>query len=108
MVVLLAYYKVRPGVDAEALGAISRRMHELVNDKLEFGYRGSQSFGGADGMSLTVYEFEDLEGLERWRMDPEHLAVQRRGHEFFEWMRNDVCIVERQDPMGSIPLDTTA
>ena len=104
MVVLLAYYKVRPDADREALGAIGRRMHELVT-RPEFGFRGSKYYQGADGDSLTVYEFEDLDGLERWRREPEHLAAQQRGPEFFEYLVNEVCIVERRDPMGSIPLD---
>jgi len=31
-----------------------------------------------------LYEFESLEGLERFAVAPEHLATQRRGSEFFE------------------------
>ena len=104
MVLLLAYYKVRADADGEALGAIARRMHELVT-RPEFGFLGSRDYRGADGDSLTIYEFEDLEGLERWRRDPEHLAAQRRGPEFFEHLMNEVCIVKRRDPMGSIPRD---
>ena len=104
MVVLLASYKVRPDADREALGAIARRMHELVT-RPEFRFLGSRDYQGADGGALTIYEFEDLDGLERWRREPEHLAAQRRGPEFFEYLVNEVCIVERRDPMGSIPLD---
>lgn len=103
MVLLLAYYKIRPDADRAALGVIARRMHELVNQGPEFGFLGSKDYQGVDGTSLTVYEFEDLEGLERWRMHPEHLVAQRRGPEFFEDLINEVCIVERRNPMGSIP-----
>jgi hypothetical protein len=102
MVVLLAYYKLRPDVDRDALAGISRRMYDLANGKPEFGFRGGTTFKGTDGQSLTIYEFDHMEGLERFRLDPEHAAVQRRGHEFFEWLRNDVCVVERQDPMGAV------
>lgn len=108
MVVLLAYYKVRPDVDLDELGKIGRRMSELARSRTDFGFRGGRYFKDDDGLSVAIYEFDDLDGLERFRRDPEHVAVQRRGAEFFEWMRNDVCVVERQDPMGSIPLDTTA
>jgi heme-degrading monooxygenase HmoA len=78
MVLLLAYYKVRADADSEALGGIARRMHELVT-RHEFGFLGSKDYRGADGDALTIYEFEHLEGLERWRLEPEHLAAQRRG-----------------------------
>ena len=89
-------------------GATMPRMSELARSRTDFGFRGGRYFKDDDGLSVAIYEFDDLDGLERFRRDPEHVAVQRRGAEFFEWMRNDVCVVERQDPMGSIPLDTTA
>lgn len=97
MVILLAQYKVRPDADKEALAHLWNRMREIVDADPACEYLGSRLYGAADGSSLMMYEFGSLEGLERFAAEPEHVAVQQRGVEFFEWMRNDVCVLERRD-----------
>ena len=104
MVVLIFSYKVRADADQEALAQVSRRMWELVQSKPEFGFRGGRYLSDSDGTLVAVYEFESLDGLERFRREPEHLAVQRRGAEFFDWVRTDVCTVERQGSIRYMPL----
>lgn len=104
MVVLIFAYKVRADVDQEALAQVSRRMWELVQSKPEFGFRGGRYLSDGDGTSVAIYEFESVDGLERFGREPEHLAVQRRGAEFFDWIRTDVCTVERQGSNRYVPL----
>ena len=102
--VLVAHYKLRPDADLEELRRISERMWALAQEEPRFGFRAGWYLPAADGHMVAMYEFDDLAGLERFRLHPEHLAVQRRWLEFFEWMRNDVCTVERQDALGQVPL----
>lgn len=97
MVILLAQYKVRPNADREALAQLWNRMHEIVSADPAYEFLGSRGYRADDGSSLTVYEFRSLEGLDRFAVEPEHLAIQRRGSEFFEWMRNEVYVLERRD-----------
>lgn len=97
MVILLAQYKVRPDADREALGRLWNRMHEIVTADPGYEFLGSRLYSAQDGSSLMLYEFGSLEGLDRFAAETEHLAIQRRGAEFFEWMTNDVCVLERRD-----------
>lgn len=102
--VLVAHYQVRADADLEGRRRISERMWALAREEPGFGFRAGWYLTAGDGHMVAIYEFDDLAGLERFRLHPEHLAVQRRGREFFEWMRNDVCTVVRQDALGLVPL----
>ena len=102
--VLVARYKLRADADPEELRRISERMWALAREEPGFGFRAGWYLPAADGHTVAMYEFDDLAGLERFRVHPEHRAIQRRWPEFFEWMRNDVCTVERQDALGPVPL----
>lgn len=102
--VLVAHYKIRPGADLRELRRIGERMWALAHEEPGFGFRSGRYLTVGDGSQVAIYEFDDLAGLERFRLHPEHLAVQRRGPEFFEWMRNDVCTVVRRDTLGAVPL----
>ena len=97
MVILLAQYKVRPDADREGLGRLWTRMHEIVTSDIAYEFLGSRLYSAQDESSLMLYEFGSLEGLNRFAAEPEHLTTQRRGAEFFEWMTNDVCVLERRD-----------
>jgi len=102
--VLVARYKIRPDADLEELRQIGERMWALAREEPGFGFRAGWYLTVGDGSQVAIYEFDDLAGLERFRLHPEHLAVQRRWAEFFEWMRNDVCTVVRKDTLGPVPL----
>ena len=102
--VLVARYKLRPDADLEELRRISERMWALAHEEPGFGFRAGRYLTVGAGHKVAIYEFDDLAGLERFRLHPEHLAVQRRGPEFFEWIRNDVCTVVRRDTLGPVPL----
>ena len=101
--VLVAHYQIRAGADLEELRRISERMWALAHEEPGFGFRAGRYLTAGDGSQVAIYEFDDLAGLERFRLHPAHLAVQRRGPEFFEWIRNDVCTVVRQDTLGQVP-----
>ncbi|HEV2253763.1 MAG TPA: hypothetical protein VGS06_11265 [Streptosporangiaceae bacterium] len=102
--VLVAHYKIRPGADLGELRRIGERMWAVAREEPGFGFRSGRYLTAGDGSPVAMYEFDDLAGLERFRLHPEHLAVQRRWPEFFEWMRNDVCTVVRRDTLGAVPL----
>ncbi|MER6062024.1 antibiotic biosynthesis monooxygenase [Streptomyces sp. NPDC001792] len=45
------------------------------------GFLGEDSARTPGGLTISVAYFRDLEGIERWRRHPEHLAAKRRGRE---------------------------
>jgi hypothetical protein len=97
MVILLFQYKLRPDADKEELARLWNRMHEIVTADPGYEYLGSRLYSAQDSSSLMLYQFGSLEGLERFATEREHLATQRRGAEFFEWLTNDVYVLERRD-----------
>jgi heme-degrading monooxygenase HmoA len=49
------------------------------------------------GERVTVVEFESEEGLERWRVDPDHRAAKRHWLEsFFSEFKFQICSVIRE------------
>lgn len=97
MVVLLAQYKVRLDADKEELARLWNRMHEIVTSDPGYAFLGSRQYSTHDGSALMLYKFGSLEGLERFAVEPEQLTIQQRGAEFFEWVTNDMCVLERRD-----------
>lgn len=74
--------------------AVADRMVELAA-KVP-GYLGIESARGADRFGITVSYWRDLEAVERWRTDVEHLAAQRRGrNEWYEHFELRIAKVER-------------
>ncbi|MFF8833897.1 antibiotic biosynthesis monooxygenase family protein [Streptomyces sp. NPDC015130] len=65
--------------DPEGYAETSDRMEELV-EKVP-GYLGSESARNPGGIGITVAYFRDLEALDAWRLDSEHMAAKARGRE---------------------------
>ena len=86
-------YKVRPDINQAELSGLWHAMHDLVRSDPAFGYRGEESYKAEDGTRLIMYHFSSLAGLRLWQRQPEHLAVKRRGGEFFEWIRIEISTV---------------
>ena len=56
------------------------------------GFRGIKTFVAEDGERVSIFEFENLEALDEWKRNAEHLVAQRRGRdEFFESYEIQVC-----------------
>ncbi|MEU2064386.1 hypothetical protein [Streptomyces sp. NPDC013455] len=45
------------------------------------GFLGEDFAHTPGGLSISVAYFRDLDGIERWRRHPEHVAAKRRGRE---------------------------
>lgn len=74
--------------------AVADRMVELAA-KVP-GFVGIESARGTDRFGITVSYWRDLEAVERWRTDIEHLAAQRRGrNEWYERFELRIAKVER-------------
>jgi|SRR5579859_6211709 len=86
-------YKTLPQIDQEALSALWNQMYALVTSDPAFGFLGYADYKGADDTKLIIYRFASLDGLRRWTNDPGHMAVKRRGSEFFEWIRTEISTV---------------
>lgn len=97
-IVLLFTYRLLPDAELETLSELWSAMHTLVLSDSRFGFLGCTGLSAPDGTRITIYRFSSLDGLERFRRHPEHVAVQRRGSEFFEWLRTEICTVVAVHP----------
>ena len=90
MIVLLFKSQLRADINAQEYQATRARMMDLV-DKIT-GFVSYKTFRAEDGETLAIARFKSEEALEAWRNHPEHVAVQRRGHEeFYESYWIQVC-----------------
>lgn len=80
--------------DPVELGRLWNELFKIATTEDAFGCIGHQGYGGADGSSFGVYTFRDLEGLQAFKADERHLAVQRRASEFFTELSIQVATVE--------------
>ena len=70
--------------------ATAERMVELVA-KVP-GFREVKTFEAEDGERVSIFFFDDLEAVDAWKRDAEHLVAQRRGREdFYESYELYVC-----------------
>ncbi len=85
----------RTGQDADGYAQAAARMEQLVRQQP--GFLGLQSAHGEDGVGITVSWWTDLEAIDNWRRQPEHLDVQRRGRTgWYRAYTTTVCRVERE------------
>ncbi len=60
------------------------------------GHISHKGFVAEDGERITVVEFEDEASQRNWRINPEHIAAQRKGRQdFYSEYCLQVCRVER-------------
>ena len=61
------------------------------------GYVSHKVFVAEDGERLTLVEFEDDQGQQGWRMDPQHIEAQKKGRkDFYSEYKLQICKVERE------------
>jgi heme-degrading monooxygenase HmoA len=93
------YYSVifanqRADVDQEGYEAMADRMFQLAQQQP--GYLGADTARDADGFGITVSYWRDLEAIENWRINSEHLEAQQLGREkWYETFSLRVAKVER-------------
>lgn len=94
MIVLLFKSDLRKDLKTKQYQATRARMMDLVQEIP--GFISYKRFTADDGETLAIARFATEEALESWRHHPEHVAVQRRGHEeFYESYWIEVCRTER-------------
>ncbi|WP_369390408.1 antibiotic biosynthesis monooxygenase [Streptomyces sp. CG1] len=64
-----------PGAYEQTAAHLSRLVREVP------GFLGEDFAHSPGGLAISVAYFRDLEGIERWRDHPAHLAAKRRGRE---------------------------
>jgi heme-degrading monooxygenase HmoA len=82
------------GGDDAVYNAAAARMGELVGRQP--GFLGVEYATEADGFEITVAYFDSEENIRNWKMNAEHLAVQREGRKaWYEHYEIRVAKVER-------------
>jgi hypothetical protein len=80
--------------DSGELGRLWQDLFTLAQSDDAFGCIGHSGYHGDGGCSFGVYEFRDLAGLQAFKGDERHKAVQRRASEFFTQLSIRVATVE--------------
>lgn len=89
MVVVVFRTRLKPGVEAD-LELLGARMYGIASGMS--GFVSYREYQAADGESVAIVEFENLETLAAWREHPEHRKAQAAGRErFFAEYRVTVC-----------------
>ena len=92
---VLAVFRTRMDPDnLEDYGRLAQEMSKIAQTMP--GYISHKGYGAEDGEALILVEFESEEAMKNWGRDPRHLAVQRRGPEFFTEYRLQICTVIRE------------
>ncbi len=91
-----AEFKINPGMESafeEALAAMQERVKSYPGF---LGEEPCQSLN-EEGKFVSIFYFRDHDSSIAWRIDPEHLKIQRLGKEkIFSWYRFRVAQVERE------------
>jgi heme-degrading monooxygenase HmoA len=88
------FTSIRTAVDPAGYEAMAARMLDLA--ARQPGYLGVESVRGDDGLGITVSYWRDLDSIEQWRHNAEHLTAQQLGRA--KWYRQyqlRICRVER-------------
>ncbi|MFT3926542.1 MAG: antibiotic biosynthesis monooxygenase [Myxococcales bacterium] len=93
MIVTVFRSRVRKDLSPEALAHLEERGARMVELATSMpGFISYKDFAAADGESLTLVEFDNLEHQEAWRDHPEHRELQVWSREFaFESYQIQVC-----------------
>lgn len=73
----------------------AQRMIELAQEQQ--GFIRVESARNADGLGITVSYWKSLEDIKNWKMNSEHLIVQKQGRsKWYESFSTQICRVERE------------
>lgn len=93
---VLALFRTRMDPNnLEEYGRLAQEMSAIAQTMP--GHVSHKGYAAEDGETLVLVEFENEETMKQWGSDPRHLAVQRRGPEFFTEYRFQVCSVIREN-----------
>ncbi len=93
MVLTVFRNRLRP--DAADYPQWAARISELA--KRMPGHVSHKTFVAEDGERVTIVEFESEDAQRAWRMHPEHVEAQKKGHrEFYAEYRLQICSVQRE------------
>lgn len=94
-VVVVFRSRLRANADIPALEAAGAHMYALASAMP--GFISYKDYAAADGESVAIVEFANLESLRAWRNHPEHVLMQQRARdEFMTEYRIQVCKTERE------------
>ncbi|WP_297336363.1 antibiotic biosynthesis monooxygenase [Algoriphagus sp.] len=83
---------------SKAYQEMAKLMENLVKD--QDGYLGHES--ARDGLGITVSYWRDVEAINQWKHQSEHLLAQKLGREqWYQSFKTRICRVEREYGFGS-------
>ena len=79
--------------DTEGYQEMADRMEELA--KQQPGYLGFES--ARDGLGISISYWENLEAIQKWKDNLEHLEAQTTGRQrWYQWYKTRICRIERE------------
>lgn len=95
MEIVLFHIRTRENVDELEYGRSYKRMVELVREIP--GFISVDEFTSEDGSELAVARFENMDAIDAWREQPDHVRTRRRGRdEFFSSYEITIATVHKQ------------
>lgn len=73
---------------------VAQRMEKLASEQP--GFLGVTSVRDPSGVGITLSYWKDLESIEAWKNNSQHLEAQRLGKKrFYKWFRVEISRCER-------------
>ena len=96
MLVVTVEFALREGAEPEFLAALKVMQARVRSFDGFLGEEPCQSVSDPNHQ-VTLSYWRDAESMAAWRVDPEHMRIQKRGREeFFRWYRIHIARVERE------------
>jgi quinol monooxygenase YgiN len=88
--------KFRPDANVEEALALQEGLLELARNTPTIGEIEMHQGSREDGTLLVVYTFKSVQAMKEFIRHPEHVAVMRRGKEFFSSLGTQIATLEKQ------------
>jgi heme-degrading monooxygenase HmoA len=92
MVLVVFRFRFNPTADAKAFEALGQSLYQQVSAIP--GFLSIKDYQSADGEFVNLVEFADMDAVNAWKTDPQHLLAKQRVHEFMTEYRVQVCDVK--------------
>ena len=95
---MLATFEIcmRDDASVEEVATLQGNLLEIAKSSPTIGEIEARSYAGENGAVLILYKFKSKSALDEFVRHPEHLAVMRRGKEFFKSGRTQIATLVKQ------------
>ena len=89
--------QLRPDANVEEVMRLQQSLHEIARNTPTIGEIEGENWTREDGTIFTVYTFKSMAAMKEFVRHPEHVAVMKRGKEFFTSVGTQVATLEKRN-----------